>query len=187
MLVALFGVACTSEASPPVSTAQLTTTVAETNTTTEPATTTTTEPTTTAPPTSSQEEIEAELIAVLDGINDLFEAGPDGVSDADLELVYAPERAEKLKAVFAQDRSDGLIYEGRLERLSVEEISVDGVSATLIECAIDRVEISSPDGEVLFPADDTGFLRVHSFEFGADNQWRVSATTFGEEKTACAG
>ena len=185
MLVALFGVACTSEASPPVSTAQLTTTVAETNTTTEPATTTTTEPTTTAPPTSSQEEIEAELIAVIEGSYQVFEGDPDSESPR-VELFFTGELKSSVSSNLAEDELAGIQGFGGFELLFTESVSIDGDEAVLVACGVDALGAMSAGGDVLVEPDEVGFLRHYYLSLGADGDWRIARITFGEEKTECA-
>ncbi len=176
--------ACTDEASPPVSTAELTTTIVVQESTTTEASTTTTAPEPTAPPTSSQEEIEVELIATLDGINDLFAGGPDPDSPL-IDQFYDAELADTVRGNFADRVAESAVYEGRFERLSIESIEIDGSTAQVLECGIDAVATISASGEVLVAADDVGFLRRYEMTLGDDGQWRVSLISFGLEKTPC--
>lgn len=190
MLTALVSAtACTTEASPPVSTAQLTTTIVVQEPTTTAASTTattaTTAPESTAPPTSSQAEIEAELIRVLDGGNEVFYLNPPDPESPLLDRYYTPEEAALLRRAFEQDLEDGVHLEGEFIRVFVDSVEVDGDSAVVVECGIDAFIAIGPEGEVLTEVDQVALLRNYELERAADGNWRIKNTTFGPERTEC--
>ncbi len=177
--------ACTDEASPPVSTAELTTTIVVQESTTTEASTTTTAPEPTAPPTSSQEEIEAELIATLDGADSIFYLDPIDPDSPILDRYYVPQMAADLRLALSARLEAGHRYEGVFERRNIIDIVIEGRSATVVECGLDAIAAIGADGTVVVESDEVPYIRAYELVLGDDGLWRVGDISFGSEKQQC--
>ncbi len=178
--------ACSSDAAAPTTTEPTTSTAAEPTTTTAPSTTSTTASPSTAPPTSSEAEIQAELVRVLDGANSVFAIDPIDPDTPLIDEFYEAGFGQRVRANLLQDESDGLAYFGRFEIVAVESVELSGSSARVVACGLDGVGARSEDGVIVVEPDAAAFRRAYELE-RVDEAWVLAGVQFpGEQREECA-
>ncbi len=152
--------------------------------TTDAEETTATSPTD-APPSTSRADLEAELIAVIEGSNEVFYLDPIDPDSPLIDQYYEPELAEttRLSFVGRQERNES--YFGQFARVSVDDIVVIDGTATVVECGIDAIGVVDAEGEVLVEPDEAALLRTYVLHQSANGAWRITSISFGLEEQQC--
>lgn len=168
--------ACSSDAAAPTTTEPTASTAVELTTTTAPSTTSTTAPPSTAPPTSSEAEIEAELVRVVEGSYEPFYLSPIDPSTSLIDQFYEPELAAAVRANMSRDAEAGNTYFGEFVLGEVRDTRLSEISATLVACGIDSIGARSPNGEIVVQPDDEPLLRTYEFQ-ASEGLWLLANVT----------
>jgi hypothetical protein len=173
--------AACSPGGPPAA-APTTTAPTTTTPTTTIATTTTAAPTTTAedPEVAAVRQAHLDYLAMFELVGD-----PPNPDHPELARTATGDAYHRLRANLAQRLLEGKRMVGSWDS-SIESIDVNGDQATVVDCALDGLELLAPDGSVVIPADSERYRLTSRLQkmYGEWRVWRLEDTDPPEPCTA---